>query len=147
MEWNDTILIVGALGELKVYRVEEAQRQIGTELKTVYHPELVTDLDFIDAHKKLHEVVTDEAGRFGHNISEEHELQNERKERVIKDAAKVIKQTIETLNPKRVMLSYTKEYIHKLEDALDPQVKAKIKKILPVDLVKVPADKLLEHFA
>jgi len=146
MEWKDTLLIVGALGEIKVYRVEEHHREVNRELKTTYHPVLVTDLDFIDTHKKLHEIVTDEAGRFGHNIGEAHELENERKERTIKDAAKVIKQTIDTLKPRRVLLSYSKEYVHKLEDALDRDTKSKIERIIPADLVKVPANELLKHF-
>ncbi len=146
MDWSNTILIVGALGELKVYKVEESQREINNQIKTYYHPVLVTDLDFIDAHKKLKDIVTDEAGRFGHNISEEHELENERKERIIKDAAKVIKMVVEKLEPKNIMLSYTKEYIKKLEDELDSSIKNKIKKIIPVDLIKTPKDKLLEHF-
>jgi len=147
MDWSDTVIVVGALGELKAYKVVESQREVNGELKTYYHPELITDLDFIDAHKKLHEVVTDEAGRFGHNIGEEHELQNERKERIIKDAAKVIQQLIDTLKPKSVLLSYTKAYAHKLEEALDSATKAKIKKIVPADLIKTPANALLEHFA
>jgi hypothetical protein len=147
MDWNDTLIIVGALGELKAYRVVEHEREVNGELKKVYHPELITDLDFIDAHKRLHEVVTDKAGRFQHDSGEEHELQNERKERVIKDAAEVIEKTIEAVKPKRVLLAYTKAYVHKLEEALPQSVKAKIEKIVPADLIKTPANELLEHFS
>lgn len=148
MEWQDTILIVGGLGEIKVYKIVESQREISKhEWKSVHHPELITDLDFIEAHKRLHEIVTDEAGRLGHDTLEELSIENTRREKILKDAANVIKQTIETLNPKNVMLSYTKEYINKLESYLDPKVKSKIKKIVPADLIKVPADKLLKHFS
>ena len=147
MDPDHTIIIIGSLGELKVYEVREHPRKkMGADERKSYGVHLVTGLDFIDMHKKLSEVVTDQAGRFGHSIGEEHELQNERKKRTIKEIAKDIEAIVQKLEPKNLFLSFPKEYLHKLEAELPNHVKGKITKLVGADLIKVSAEKLLSHF-
>ena len=147
MDLDHTIIIVGSLGELKVYEVREHPRKkMGADEKKSYGVHLVTGLDFIDMHKKLSEVVTDQAGRFGHSIGEEHELQNERKKRTMKEIAKDIEAIVQKLEPKKLFLSFPKEYMHQLQAQLPKAINDKITKKVGADLIKVSADKLLSHF-
>jgi len=146
MKLEDTIIIVGNLGEVKVYKVNKYERTIKGELKVNYNLEMLNAIDYIDSHKKLQDIVTDQAGRFRDNIGEEHELENERKRRVLKEIAEDIDTINTKLNPTRVFLSFTKEYMPKLLDELSEKSKQVINKTIPSDLVKTPRDKILEHF-
>ncbi len=146
MKLEDTIVIVASQGELKVYKVKKYEKTVRGELKTYYSLDLLDALDYIDAHKKLHEIVTDEAGRFKHEINEEHELQNERKRRLIKEIAKDIDEIVAKLKPEQVFLAFNKEYNPKLMEHLSRETKERIVKNVPADLVKIPQDKLLDHF-
>jgi len=146
MKLEDTIVIVANQGELKVFKINKYERTIKGENKVDYNLETLNALDYIDSHKKLQDVVTDQAGRFGDNTGEEHELQNERKKRVLKEIAEDIDNINTKLKPTRVFLSFTKEYMPKLLDELSHESREVLIKTIPLDLVKTPQDKILEYF-
>ncbi len=146
MKLEETVIIVANQGEIKVYKIKKYEKTLKGELKTYYSLDMLNAYDYIDAHKKLHETVTDEAGRFGHNIGEEHEVQNERKKRLLKDIAKDIDTIVSKLKPEQVFLSFPKEHHPKLMDQLSEETKKVIAKNIPLDLVKIPQDKVLNHF-
>ena len=146
MKLEDTIVIVGNQGELKVFKINKYERTVKGEIKVDYNLETLDTQDYIDSHKKLQDVVTDQAGRFRNNIGEEHELQNERKKRVLKEIAEDIDIINTKLKPTMVFLSFTKEYMPKLLDELSEESKQVLIKTIPSDLVKTPRDKILEHF-
>ena len=146
MKLEDTIVIVGNQGELKVFKINKYERTIKGEIKIDYNLETLNTLDYIDSHKKLQDIVTDQAGRFGDNTGEEHELENERKKKVLKEIAEDIDSINTRLKPTRVFLSFTKEYMPKLLDELSNESKEVLMKTIPLDLVKTPQDKILEYF-
>jgi hypothetical protein len=146
MKLEDTIVIVGNQGELKVFKINKYERTIKGEIKIDYNLETLNTLDYIDSHKKLQDIVTDQAGRFGDNTDEEHELENERKKKVLKEIAEDIDSINTKLKPTRVFLSFTKEYMPKLLDELSKESKEVLMKTIPLDLVKTPQDKILEYF-
>ncbi len=146
MKLEDTIVIVANQGELKVFKINKYERTVKGEIKVDYNLETLDTQDYIDSHKKLQDVVTDQAGRFRNNIGEEHELQNERKKRVLKEIAEDIDIINTKLKPTMVFLSFTKEYMPKLLDELSEESKQVLIKTIPSDLVKTPRDKILEHF-
>jgi len=146
MKLEDTIVIVGNQGELKVFKINKYERTIKGEIKIDYNLETLNTLDYIDSHKKLQDIVTDQAGRFGDNTGEEHELENERKKKVLKEIAEDIDSINTKLKPTSVFLSFTKEYMPKLLDELSKESKEVLMKTIPLDLVKTPQDKILEYF-
>lgn len=147
MKWEDALIIVANQGEFKAYNVAEHKRTIQNEIRTVYTPELINEVDYIEAHKKLQDVVTDSAGRFGHTIGEEHELENERKRRNLSDIAQTIENVVTFANPQKIYLAFPQEYNAKLLSMLPAAIRDKIEKNVPRDLVKIPHSELLEYFA
>ena len=147
MKWEDALIIVANQGEFKAFTVAEHERTIQNEIRTVYTPELINEVDYIEAHKKLQDVVTDSAGRFGHTNGEEHELENERKRRNLNDVAETIERVVAFANPKKIYLAFPQEYNAQLLSMLPANIREKIVTNLPRDLVKTPHSELLDYFA
>lgn len=146
MKYEDVMIIVADLGELKEYHVRKDEAIVGKGLKVSYTPELHNNMTYIDAHKKLHEVVTDSAGRFGQNIAEEHNIENERKRRSLEDIATDINNIVEKEQPKKLLLAFPKEHNPQLLNLLSSKVKALLVKNLTSNLVKLNKEKLLSYF-
>ncbi len=142
---NDTI-IVTSLGEMKVYKAEPRTLEAEAGLKEhEVKLDLVTAKDYIDAHKKLHEIVTDEAGRFKGGIAEEHNLEEEIQKRIIQDIANDINETAARAEG-RIYLSVPEHIEKSVDSLLAPDTKAKIVKILKKDYVKTDKEALLSLF-
>jgi hypothetical protein len=59
------IVILANLGELKVYEANPRDLEAEAGLAPTHIKlDLVNDKNYIDAHKRLHETVTDQAGQF-----------------------------------------------------------------------------------
>ncbi|NPA50477.1 MAG: host attachment protein [Epsilonproteobacteria bacterium] len=159
----DSIIVVGDLGEIKIYRVKE---ELAISLKDdaqVSHKHhkgklierltlnLIKAADFIDAHKKISEEVTDKVGhfegRFGGESGEPHNLKLEIERRVIKEEAKFINQTLLENDFKKWHLAFPKEHYKELIDHLDYRLKDKLDKVVPEDLTKMKEDKVLSYFS
>jgi len=144
-------LIVANRGELKVFEAKPRTLEAEAGLKeSEVKLELILDKDYIDAHKKLKDLVTDEAGRFkgdagtkGASIAEEHNLELEIERRVLEDIAKDINDLVNKA-PKRVFISINEEYEERVLNSVNS--KEKIAKVLKKDYVKVPKEELLELF-
>jgi len=146
MKLTKTLIIVADLGELKAYDLKEHKGIVEHDSKVSYSLELLTDMDYIDAHKKLHEVVSDEAGRFGHLRGEEHDVELEREKRTLKNVAHDIDRIVEEENPEELFLAFPKALNTQLVEKLNEQTKSVLSKNLALDLVKTDREKILSHF-
>ncbi len=146
MKFDDSMIITAGLGEMKAYRIEKSEAIVNDELKISYTPKLIQNINYIDGRKKLHEVVTDSAGRFGHDIAEEHNLENERKRRTLEDVAASIDETVEQERPKKLFVAFAQEINEKLVEQLSENTRKLIVKNLTANLVKTDKNKLLSYF-
>ncbi len=146
-------IIVANKGEIKAYeakpRTPEAELGLKEEEVKI---ELFLDKNYIDAHKKLQDIVTDDAGRFkgdatnaGGSIAEEHNLEIEIENRILQDLAKDINELLEKA-PKRVFVAINEEYAPRVFENVEKSLQEKIVKLLKKDYVKLPKEELLETF-
>ncbi len=146
MKFDGAMIIVGDLGELKAYEVKVNEAIVDNQLKRSYSLQMINDVAYIDAHKKISEVVSDSAGNFKGSIVQEHEFENERKRRTLKDIAKDIDNLVELKKPKKLFLAFSKESLSKLIDELSQNTKSILQKSLSSNLVKVDKNSLLSYF-
>ncbi len=162
-ELLDSLIIVGDLGELKAYRVYEEividpkdnaqtshKHNKGTLIDAL-RTELVTAVDFVDAHRKLSEELTDKVGRnkAPHGAGESgepHNLKLEIEHRLLKEIADTVMKIVRERDPKGWHLAFPAEHNKALLDRIDPDVSTKLKKNIPEDLTKLKPEKLLERF-
>jgi len=160
--WKDHLIIVADLGELKAYEVKEEIAIDPKDTAQVSHkhhrgtlierlePELVFAVDFVEAHKKISEEVTDKEGRykghFGTATGEPHNLKLEIEHRLVKEIAKVIMKLIRERNVKKWHLAFPPEHKKELLDQLDPDVSTKLGTLIDEDLIKLKPQKILERF-
>ncbi len=141
------IVIVANKGELKAYEAKPRTLEAEAGLKEdEVKLELLTDKDYIATHKKLHEMLTDEAGRFkgdatkGASIGEEHNLQEEIEKRVLTDIAKDINE-LEQKAPRKVFIAINEEIANFVLERVNQE---KVVKVVKKDYVKLPKEELLE---
>ncbi len=158
----DNFIVVGDLGEVKVYRVKE---EIAIDPKDNAHTshkhnkgtlidklvlELVNAADFVDAHKKISDEVTDKEGNykghFGSASGEPHNLKLEIENRLLKEIAKFIDDTIKSHNTKKWHLAFPTEHNKRLVERLDYESRDKLEKNLAEDITKLKDIKILEKF-
>ncbi len=140
------LVITASLGELKVY--EAKPRTLEAEAGLKEHEvklDLLTAKDYIDAHKKLKDIVTDEAGRFKGDIAEEHNLELEIQKRLVEDIAKDIDSVAKEAE-ERLFAAIAEPIAHQVDTLLDSTTKAKIVKLLKKDYVKTDKEALLQTF-
>ena len=159
----ESIIIVGDLGELKAYKVYEEvvinpkddaqtshKHNKGTLIEAL-RTELVTAVDFVDAHKKITDEVTDKVGRnrAPHGAGESgepHNLKLEIEQRLLKEIADTIMKIVRDTNPKKWHLAFPAEHNKALLDRIDPDVSGKLGINLSEDLTKEKPEKLLSRF-
>lgn len=141
------IIVLADLGELKAYRLS---RDLTQPLPAL---ELVADMEFTETHGKFIDKYTDAAGRFpvyGHEgpmaIGEQHDLELERERRMIKILAETIDELITREQPDYWSFAAGKEINERVLEELDPLVKARLVRNLPLDLVKAEKAELLQRF-
>ncbi|WP_457607368.1 host attachment protein [Nitratifractor sp.] len=161
-ELLESIIIVGDLGEIKAYRVKEEitidprdtaqvshKHNKGTLIEAL-RPELVTAVDFVDAHRKISEEVTDKEGNykghFGSASGEPHNLKLEIERRLLKEIADTIMKIVRENDPKKWHLAFPAEHNQALLKLIDPDVATKLGVNISEDLTKEKAEKLLERF-
>jgi len=157
------LIVTGDLGEVRVYRVKEElvidpkdnaqvshKHNKGTLIDAL-KPELVTAVDFVDAHKKISEEVTDKEGNykghFGSASGEPHNLKLEIEHRLLKEIAETIMRIVRQEDPKVWHLAFPAEHKKALMDRIDPDVSGKLGTVIDEDLVKHKPEKLLERFS
>jgi len=143
---GDFVVVVNK-GELKAYEAKPRTLEAEAGLKEYeVKLDLMTDKDYIATHKKLHDILTDEAGRFkgdatkGANIGEEHNLEEEIEKRVLEDIAKDL-QELEQKAPKNLFVAINEEIANSVLEKVSQE---KIAKVVKKDYVKLPKEELLE---
>ena len=146
MNYENAMVIVADLGEMKAFNVKKNEGMVENELKVSYSLEMLNDISYIDAHKKVQDIVTDSAGRLGHSIGENHNLQTERKKRSLKDVANDINEIVKNKKPNQLLLAFPKELNAQLVDELAPETKKVLAKNVASDLIKTHTADILSHF-
>ncbi len=146
MKLENTMVIVADLGELKIYSVKKSEGMVGNEMKTSHSLEVINNIGYIDAHKKMGEVMSDSAGNFAGSAGEEHNRENERKRRSLKDVADDIDAIVENEKPKQLFLAFPGDSLSKLLDGLSQNTKSVLTKTASSNLVKTDKNKILSHF-
>ena len=157
MNYEDTMVIVADLGELKAFNIKKNEGMVENELKVSYSLEMLNDISYIDAHKRVQDVVSDSAGRlgtsgtpnagkWGSSTGEPHNLQNERKRRSLKDVANDINMIVQNEKPRQLLLAFPQESNAQLLDALTQETKNVLTKNVASDLINTPTAQILSHF-
>jgi hypothetical protein len=141
------IIIVADLGHFKAYEVSKNPMESPRiELKKSY--------DIIEAHGKLGDKLSDEAGRFGVNggkkgikgYGEPHNIKLENKKRLIKQIAGDINDLIKRARLSRWYLAASKNINNQLIENLEPSVRTRLEKNVMADLTKKHKSEILDYF-
>ena len=119
--------------------------------------EPVEEFNNADAHGKLGDKVTDLSGRFprtsraAHTAGamsdgERHNIELESRKRLVRQLAQQFNALARGKDVERCLLAASREINHQLLDELEPQVRAKIEKNIPVDLTKLERAEIMRHF-
>ncbi len=151
-KFDNTLLIVGNLGELKAYKIKyelninpkdsahTSHKHHKGELVENLSFNLVDDEAFIEAHKKISEIVTDKQGHyegvFGGVSGDGHNLEIEIVNRLLKLIANEIDRLVATINPKEWYLVFPEAYNKELLSLLSDSSKDKLKSNIKENLVK-----------
>ncbi len=148
---RNKLLVVADLGCLKIYRVTYDGVSTSPQI------ELLDDLVYVEAHERLIDRVTDEAGRFkGGNplikglraSGERHNIALETARRLVKDLARVMNSLVSAEKEiQDCYLAASKEISHQILDELLPAVRERLVKVIPEDLTRVGKGDLLKHFS
>jgi hypothetical protein len=106
------LVIVANLGEMKVFKAmpRDLEAEAGLKPNNVKLQQ-INVIDYIQAHWKIQDMVTDFAGRFksdaknGANAGERHELQRQIEENVIKAIAEDIAKAVSQYSPEKYFLA------------------------------------------
>ncbi len=153
MKVND-LVVVANLGEMRVYKANPRDLEAEAGLNEDHIKlDLINDVDFINAHKRLQDLVTDQAGRFkadagkmGASIAQENNLEQEIEEELIKTVAEDISDIIKNENPPKYFLALPKTIYKRVLEKLENSAKEKLFKLIKEDLVKTDKNKLIELF-
>lgn len=154
------ILIVGNLGEIKVYKANPRDLEAEAGLKPQnIKLDLVTAIDYIESHWKIQDIVTDSAGRFksdagkmGANNGERHELEKKMEEDVIRAIAQDIAKIVSENNPPKYFLALPKNIFKRVWNYLEslsskyPGVTDKLFRFIEEDLTKFDKNRLPQLF-
>jgi hypothetical protein len=149
------IVILANLGELKVYEANPRDLEAEAGLAPTHIKlDLVNDKNYIDAHKRLHETVTDQAGQFKGgsqgrgeftqgSIGEKHSLEQESEEKIIRQIADDITSIIND-KATRTFIAMPDMIFRRVLDNVSEEAKARIFKSIEKDLMKVDKSELPE---
>jgi len=147
---KNTLVVVVDLGCLKAFKIDNSRDHSTPRL------ELVEEFNNADAHERLVEKVTDLSGRFrratraatGGAMSdgERHNIQLEQRKRCVRALAARFTAVFDSTQPEHCFLAASREINNPLLAELEPRVRTKIERNLPVDLTKVDKSRLLGHF-
>ena len=148
---KNTLVVVTDLACLKAYRLENNHPNKSLRL------ELVEDFNNAEAHGKLGDKVSDLSGRFPRRTGaqhttgamsdgERHNIELESRKRLVRQLAQRLNRLLGSKEVERCLLAASREINHQLLDELEPLVRAKIEKNIPVDLTKLDRAEILGHF-
>lgn len=142
------IIIVADLGHFRAYRV------IRNEMESA-RVELIESYDSVEAHGKLSEKLSDDAGRFGMSggkngsakgYGEPHKMELEMQKKVIRLMAGDVDSIVAREGFPRWYLAAGEKINGQLIEHLGTEAKARLSKNLNANLTKVKAPELLARF-
>ena len=148
------IVIVANMGELKAFRVLEKeginrQTDMGSKegdlMKHVMLEE-IEDMEYIEAHMRKHEKVSDKDGNFKGASGEAHNTELENSKRRIKEIAADIGAIVQQEGATEWYLAFLKEHCNKLKESLSGPIANSLAKCIDADLVKADKNKILSYF-
>ena len=141
------LLIVTVLGSFKAYTVDNSRLHSTPRLKMIehFHPEQPR-LKMTDKSSDLAGSHRAQAGRGSASIGERHNIKLEERKRLIRQLAKRLNALMGDGEVDSCYLAASKEIDRQILGALAPGAQAKIKRNLPVDLMKTSKEKLLGYF-
>jgi len=77
---------------------------------------------------------------------ERHNIELESRKRMVRQLAQRVNALARTKDVDACLLAASREINHQLLEELEPQVRAKIEKIVPADLTKLEQSEILRHF-
>jgi hypothetical protein len=144
---KNTLVVVADLGCFKAYKVENNQTTRTPRL------ELIEQFDNPEAHGRLVDKVSDQSGRFPRGTGggamsdgERHNIGLEMRKRFVKQLAQRFNSLARNQEIERCLCAVSKEINRLLVEELEPGVRAKIEKTLPVDLTKLDRTEILKRF-
>jgi hypothetical protein len=146
---STTLIIVADSGLLKAYRI--SQKSLAHKRKA----ELVKSVYYEQAHRKLGEIVSDQAGRFrgggkitnaGATTGEEHNLLQDLQKKVIKHLTADIESVVKLYAADAYHLALSVKLYKPVLEAMRKDFRAKFKKTVNADLTKETVAKLRERF-
>jgi len=145
---NNKLVVVTDLGSFKAYKLETNEPHSTPRL------ELIEEFNLIDAHVKISNQTTDLAGRYHTPVmgkwatprGERHNIELERKRRLIKQVAHAINDLLQRNAAEGCYLAASKEINHQILAELPRGARSKIEKLIPCDLTKAEKTELLRHF-
>lgn len=153
------IVIVADLGEMKVYKAEPRDLEAEAGLKPQnIKLDLVNAVDYVEAHWKVKDIVTDEAGRFqspnksNRGIAEKHGIEAKLEEDVIKAIAEDIARFVNEYNPPKYFLALPENIFKRVWSQVEslkakyPDVVNKLFRFVEEDLTKTDKNRLPEIF-
>ena len=141
------LLIVTDLGSFKAYAVDNSRLHSTARLELIEHfnPE--------QPHRKMGDKLSDLAGRYRAQVGkgstsngERHNIKLEERKRLIRQLAKRLSVLMNDGDVDSCYLAASKGVDQQILGALSPAAHAKIKRNVPVDLMKTSKVKLLEYF-
>ncbi len=153
MKVND-LVIVGNLGELKVYKANPRDLEAEAGLKPQnIKLDLINAIDYVESHWKVNDIVTDEAGRFkadagkmGGSIAERHGIEQKIEEDVIKAVAEDISNIIAQNNPPKYFLALPQNIFKRVWEKVSNEAKDKLFRYIEEDLTKADKTKIPQFF-
>lgn len=141
------LVIVADRGSLKAYRVNETPTR-GPSLQ------LVQAFNIVDAHGRMQDKVTDEAGAFPNaagpgamnSIAERHGIENETDRRLQRELAEKIAETVEREAAEAWSFAAPSTIHHAITDLLPRAVRERIVEHVNADLVNIEPAKLTGRF-
>ncbi len=144
----DKIVVVADLGHFKAYRLSKTPMNTG-------RLELIESFDSLEAHGKYSEKVTDQAGNFGESVGksssakgsgEAHNIDLENEKRMIRNIAKTINKIVKEEKCDNWHLAAEKGINSQILDSIDPAVKTRLEKNIPVNLTKLDKNEIVSRF-
>jgi len=161
-KFDNTLLIVGNLGELKAYTIKyelNINPKDNAHTSHKHHKgvlvenltfNLIDDEAFIEAHKKISDIVTDKQGHFegpfGGTSGDGHKLEIEIVNRLLKLIAKEIERIVNQVNPKKWFLIFPKVYNKELLSLLSDTTKSTLAKNIEDNLVKLKPKEIVNNY-
>ncbi len=149
----NTLLVVADLAGFKAFKLDTEGNLLRNQTPRMV---LLEQYSNSKAHLRLMDKVTDLAGRFPRRTGaraigamsdgERHNIELEARKRLIRDLAFRVNALARQPDIDRCLLAASKEINNTLVQELEPGVRAKIVKNIPVDLMKFGQAEILKRF-